>query len=122
MESQPTHLEVAGLRKLGNPEGFKFYRYEVLDDESFLLTGCVPSGTYTRGPRKGRPKYDGPARRVTVNHAELKAERARYEAETGLCWDCRGEKRVVNGWTRVEGTTYVPCRECDSTGKPKASA
>lgn len=110
------HAETVALRKIGNRHGFQFYRWECIE-EDMLLTGCVCNSVYARGPRKGRPKYDGTPRQAVVTDAELKVERARYETEEGKCSDCLGTARTLASAGK-DGTTYRPCSRCHGTGKP----
>lgn len=73
------HRENVGLRKLGSPDGFVWYRWECLDgnDDAVMLTGCVSSGVYAKGRNKGQPKYDGEMKKVVITEAERIAEMAR---------------------------------------------
>jgi len=103
-------IEVA-LDKVGRPAGFKFYRFEALSGSDVLYTGCV-AGVYSKGPRKGKPKYDGPAQRVVVTQAEIAAQREKFERETGLCGECCGKRQVWCGWSVNEGNRYRPCPVC----------
>jgi hypothetical protein len=110
------HRERLALRKLGNPAGFEFYRWEAVGD-AVVMRGCVCSGaTYTKGKDKGRIKYDGPQRTVVVTEAEEAAERARFVQETGKCGECCGDGREFARWDHIEGTTYRPCRKCKGSG------
>jgi len=114
------HRERIALRKIGDQPGFQWYEWEAIGNEKtrdVLMTGCVVTRTYQRGPRKGQPVYDGLKQRVVVTGAEIEAERTRYEAETGKCAECMGSARVVAGWDHITGAAYRPCRVCKATGK-----
>ena len=110
------HAGSVALRKVGAPTGFQWYRWECIG-EDMLLTGCVCTRVYVRGPRTGRPiEYDGKAVSAVVTGAELKAERARYTHETGRCSDCLGTARTLAS-AGTTGTTYRPCVTCKGTGQ-----
>lgn len=96
-------------------DGWKAYRWEDCDGDS-IVTGDVPDGVYRSGPRKGRPRFKGPGRRVIVTKAELQAKAAVYETETGKCWDCKGTGQVWAGWSKADGTRYRDCPRCNATG------
>lgn len=112
------HREVVGRRKLGraNSDGFLFFRWEAVGD-GVLMDGCVSSGVFVSGKRKGRPRYDGPTERVFVSDAEMTAEHKAYEARTGNCGKCIGEGRVWHGWHHIEGNKYIECSACVGTGR-----
>lgn len=109
------HAESVARRKIGARAGFQFYRWECIGDD-MLLTGCVCDSVYTRGPRRGKPKYDGTPIQAVVTEVELNAERRRYEEETGQCSDCLGAAKTLAS-AGVSGTTYRPCSMCRGTGK-----
>jgi hypothetical protein len=111
------HRKAVGLRKLGSPIGFEFYRWEVISGDSTLLTGCVVTRTYSKGPRKGRPVYDGQAMKAVVTEDEEQAECVRYESETGQCGTCGGDGKEFDGWNHNTGTKWRECRRCSGTGK-----
>lgn len=112
------HRENVALRKLGNPDGFMFYAWHCLDASIVKMTGCVPTRNYTRGKRKGQPDYgSGPAKVVYVAEVEVKAEYARYEAETGHCGECMGEGHVFAGWSVDAGTKHRTCPKCNGVTK-----
>lgn len=114
--------EVVGLRKLGNPEGFRFFRWEFIDPDTYLMTGCVVTKTYTRGPKKGRPKYDGERRNVAVTEAEIEAAREAWAIETSKCGHCSGSGKRWRGWSAADGHRYDACPKCDGTGERTLSA
>jgi hypothetical protein len=120
------HTEEVANRKLGKVEGFQWYAWRIIDPDAVLMTGDVPTGIYTRGPRKGRPKFPkGDGRSVVVTEAEELAEKQRYEAESGKCGDCCGRGEVFASWHHIEGTKYRPCGKCGGSGlhaRPQADA
>lgn len=112
------HAETVARRKIGGIAGFQFYRWECIGDD-MLLTGCICDAVYVRGPRKGRPKFDGTPMQAVVTEAELRAERRRYERETGKCSDCLGSAAQIVS-TGLSGRTYRPCPECGGSGTPQS--
>lgn len=116
------HRGNLGLRKIGSPAGFLWHSWECMNDpdDTVKLTGCVSSGLHAKGPRKGRPKYDGKPVIALVTHAEFLAEQARFEREEGKCRECGGDGRQFARWDHKEGTTWKPCSVCGATGKPKS--
>ena len=70
------------------------------------------------GPRKGKPTWrDVPTQKAVVTGAEIEAEKARYEADTGKCSDCMGSGQVLARWSAAEGKKYRPCGRCGGTGE-----
>lgn len=101
----------------GVPAGWKWHGWSTNSDEvpnGFLkLKGCVPSGVYIRGPRKGRPNFSKPVegtRRVLfIDLQELDAFVDEWEKSTGSCRHCGGTGLEWAGWNRETGTKYRPC-------------
>ena len=109
------HRERVARRKLGNPENFEFYHWRAFGDgngRAVMLTGCVVTSVYSKGPRKGQPKYDGAPMTAYVTSDEEAEERTRWAAETGKCPECYGLGHCVTGWKRDVGTTWKTCRAC----------
>ena len=83
----------------------------------FYLEGAVPIGNYSKGPRKGQPKF--PAKRelqqVVITSEEVQETRDQWERETGLCHRCGGSGEVV----AIVSRNGRPCRECGGTGKAR---
>ena len=102
--------------------GWRWIRWQKMDAGGSLVTGYVPQ-TYKRGPKKGEPRLGAPTpgteRKVVVSDADMDAAAAKYEAETGLCWHCKGTGQVAVGWSRAEGIRYETCRRCAGTGKAR---
>ena len=96
-------------------EGWKAYRWEDCGGDS-IVTGDVPDGVYRSGKRKGRPRFNGPGRKVVITKAEMQAKATAYEADTGKCWDCKGTGQVWAGWSKADGTRYRDCQRCNATG------
>lgn len=103
-------------------DGWEAYQWEAADAGGSVLRGCVPSGIYTRGPRKGQPKFRPPTpgteRMVVVIRDELNTAAARYENATVKCWDCKGEGKEIASISIRTGTTYRTCQRCKGTGSP----
>lgn len=87
-----------------------------------LVTGCVPDGAYTRGPRKGRPRFGKPIpgtrKVVAVTKMELDTRAAQYEATEGKCWRCKGEGSEFAGWSVTDGVRQRTCQRCNGSGVP----
>jgi hypothetical protein len=110
---------IAARRVHGLPAEWQPRIYGCLDRGlGFYLRGAVPIGTYSRGPRKGRPKWPplGQLQRVVITADEVKQARIQWENETGLCSYCGGGGQQVKS-TGINGTTYRECAACDGTGK-----
>jgi len=107
-------------KKCGIP-GWEGYRWQAMEGGS-LVHGCVPSGLYTRGQRKGTPKFRPPMpgtdRVVVISDADISAEADAYET-AGKCWNCKGEGKTIARISVADGTSYRECRACDGTGKPR---
>lgn len=100
-------------------EGWEGYAWEALEG-GCLVTGCVPSGVYSRGPRKGKPKFrpatPGTERRVVVSDADMAQVIEEYEA-SGTCFRCKGEGKEWCGWSKDDGHRYRECSRCNGVGK-----
>lgn len=113
------HEVSVARRKLGVGEDWQTCRWEILGDtrDAVLIEGRVPHGVYTRGPRKGQPKFAPPYQKCVVTDAEIRDERARFELETGSCAECGGTAETWAGWNVNTGDKWRPCRRCNATGK-----
>lgn len=65
----------------------------------------------TRGPDKGGILWYGDKPKAAVTRREYDEERARWEAETGLCGDCGGSRQVCSGFDQTE-MKYRSCKRC----------
>ncbi len=109
------HAQTVALRKLGHPNNFEFYRFQCIEPDGLILTGCVSSGLATKGKRKGRPRYDGKPQTTVVLESEESQEFARFEREEGKCGECMGEGWVFASWNYLTGTAHRECRRCAGT-------
>ena len=102
-------------------EGWRGYRWTAADGGGSIVRGCVPSGMYSRGPRKGLPKFrpavPNTERTVVVTDDEMQAVAVEYE-RGGKCWHCKGTGKTLSRVHVTEGTTYRDCRRCGGTGLP----
>jgi hypothetical protein len=98
--------------------GWRAYAYEAAHN-GVIVTGAVPVGIITRGPREGAPVWgdanDPTTRRIIVDPKAIVAELLALEAETGDCADCDSGGKEVR---RVgpDGVEYGPCRRCNGSG------
>ena len=117
--SAPDIYAIAARHVHGLPNDWRPQIYSALDRcLGYELRGSVPIGTYSRGPRKGRPKWPRLAQlqRVVITMDEVRQARIRWENETGLCSHCGGSGQQVKS-IGISGTTYRECIACDGTGK-----
>lgn len=110
----------AAVRRLRNvPEGWQWWGLDCLDRTSraVKVSGAVPLGVFSKGPRKGRlkwpPKDECDHFVLTMNDLE-ETERL-WEAETGKCAECQGDCREVASF-RIGERTYRPCSKCKGSG------
>jgi hypothetical protein len=116
---------IALAEKKAGIDGWKGYLWEAAKEDS-IVKGCVPDGIYSKGPRKGRPRFSKPKTgtdfTVVVTRSELDVEALRYETETGKCWHCRGTTERVIGWSREHGARTKPCERCNASGNAPAES
>lgn len=107
-------------------DGWEPYRWQLADGDGHIVNGCKPSGYYTRGERKGQPKFrpatPGTERMVAISKRDLEARAAAYEAETGKCWDCKGEGQTWAGWSSEAGHKHRTCARCEGSTRARAGA
>lgn len=112
-------LEDIARRKLGAGPDWQWCKSEVIGaygHGDFLLSGGVPR-ILKSGPRKGRGTWAGiTLDRCVVTQSEIAAEQRAYEASTGTCHRCLGEKQTIHGVSSTNGTTYRVCSRCMGTG------
>ena len=126
--SAPDFHTLAARRVHGLPDEWEPRIYKVLSDAratiGYSLTGAVPVGVISRGPRKGRPKWPPRSQlhEVIITPADLAAATAEWVATTGLCPRCGGDGRVAWRVNGGRGTEYRPCKACGGTWKAPAPA
>lgn len=121
--SRPPNFSIQDVMKLAatkvDIDGWQAHTWSAADGGS-IVKGCVPSGVYTRGPRKGQPKFrpakPNSERVVVIGNSEMEAHALSQEAATGKCWECGGTGQEWAGWDATTGTLYRPCRRCNATG------
>lgn len=113
-----SHLDEVARRKVSGPEGWEVCGWERIGGgDDLVVDGGVPR-MLKSGPRKGKKTWrDVPVQKAVVTRAELDAEHARYEAETGKCGDCFGKGEVFASWSTAYGTKFRECPRCGGTGK-----
>jgi hypothetical protein len=113
-----SHLDTIAKRKVSGPEGWVVCGWKLIGDGNDLVVeGGVPR-LLKAGPNKGSNTWrDVSVQKAVVTGEELKAEHARYEADTGKCGDCYGKGEGFASWHHVEGTKYGKCKRCGGTGK-----
>ena len=119
-QARPTHFEfgwisVAATKKLGTvPEGFRFFRCWA-SQFGIGVAGAIMK-TATKGKMKGKLAPHGEQVSVLVLDADVDAERARYEIETGKCSECLGSGEEFRRWSKDKGTETKTCSKCNGTG------
>ncbi len=109
------HLFEAARKKLGLDESFKWSFAKSLSNDIMQIE-FAQRRPLKSGPRKGQEVAKPPFHKTYITTAEGEKEQARYEAETGNCGECMGEKQNVIAWHRDRGNTYEPCKRCSGTG------
>ena len=111
---------ITARRVHGLPADWQPRIYGCLDRNlGFYLRGAVPIGTYSRGPRKGRPKFPplSQLQQVVITPDEVKQARIWWENQAGLCSYCGGSGQQVKS-VGINGTAYRTCIHCDGSGRP----
>ena len=95
------------IAKHGKPEGWRWHSLDAhnMPEDFVKVTGSVPVGVISRGPRKGSAKWAGPGESVFIRMADIRAAEANYDATIGLCYVCQGVQ------------PEKPCQFCKGTGK-----
>ena len=100
-------------------DGWKGYQWQSADG-GFVIKGCVPSGVYKKGKKKGTPKFrpaiPNTERTVIVSHEKCVEHVRLYESSTGNCFVCKGSGQQWAGWSRELGEIKRPCKSCSATG------
>lgn len=86
-----------------------------------IVTGGVPDGVYSRGPRKGQPRLNkwipGTKEKIVVTDAEMNAYAMVYESDHGKCYNCKGTGQEYYGWSRKTGNMLRTCTRCGGSGQ-----
>lgn len=107
-------------RKLGDAT-VKMAGWRRTDDGGLIVEVGTPTRKYAKGKRQGRDDWRGvPTRKAVVVQAEIDAELASYERQTGLCARCCGTKLEWAGWDHLTGNHYETCSPCKGTGQAPA--
>lgn len=114
-----SHLETVALRKGRAKPEEAMCGWRIVGSNPECGDVLVTFGTFhvlTRGPRKGRRRWNKPLREVVVTEAEVRDEERAYEATSGHCHRCHGKGAEWAGWSAKTGTKTAPCRRCGATG------
>ena len=119
MSELPISIEIFGeiAAKKARKDGWCWYKWQRLDGGGHLFEGGVPTEFFSKGPRKGQPKWAGvEGQKFVVTDDEGKTEFLRREHETGKCQKCKGTGQQWSGWSVYEGVKTTPCTRCGATG------
>ncbi len=113
--SRPIFFELAARAKAKLDDTWFWCSMEALDGGDTLMK-LSQVAVVTKGPKKGKRKFIGEKKTVSVSNAEIVEQEKLYELKTGLCHRCDGGKRVVGA--SADGTTKTKdCVTCGGTGK-----
>ena len=116
--SRPDVLTMIGRKKLNLAEPWSHCGWKRMDPDRWIVR-MAQERILTRGPRKGKPTWEGEVKEVFINESEVKAAELAWEKETGKCQNCGGDGQAWAGWHHINGTSYKTCRRCDGTGMAK---
>lgn len=116
-------LENHAREKVGMPQDWQVWSYEVLDHESddstMKITGAI-APIVTRGKRKGlknwRKKDKATIRNAYIRESEHDEWLSVWESKTGNCHKCQGTGEMWAGWSAKDGTRYRTCTRCSGSG------
>lgn len=125
-EDRPDWLNIIAAER-GLPLGWSWFHSEWKGESAhavMIVKGGVAGHVFQRGPNKGKPN---PKKRTSVSEMvvtrdDMRAVKAKWEAETGKCADCFGRGYCVVGWSKAEGEKYRGCTRCKATGAARAAA
>lgn len=113
----PCFMNEAARKKLGQDEGWRWCKAEVIGDD-MLLEGAHPN-IISKGKRKGQATWKGIAlTKVVLTRADIDQAEADYEARTCCCRKCGGSGQEWCRWHFEEGNSYRTCTRCGGSGKP----
>ena len=114
-------FSLAAQRLHNKPEGWRWCQLDAhRKPEDFVeVTGAVPIGVISRGPRKGHPRWPKTLERVWLRMADIRKVQLDWEQETGKCGNCDGSGQESAGWSREKnGRETRQCSRCGGSGKP----
>jgi hypothetical protein len=99
------------IAKHNKPIGWHWHSLDAheMPEDFVKVTGSVPTGVVSRGPRKGSMKWSAPSESVFIRMSEVRAAEREFEQQTGKCHCCQGEPPKAG---------KQPCVVCKGTGKP----
>lgn len=102
------------IAKYSKPSGWRWHTLNAhkMPEDFVQVSGGVPTGVVSRGPRKGSPKWSGSSDTVFIRMAEIYKAQRDYEEQTGNCHVCCGEPSPAG---------KKPCSFCKGTGKPSSA-
>lgn len=110
--SMIVHAEIVARRKLAPlPQGWVVCGWRQVDKDRLLISGGVARPMTLWSGLAGR-LIEGELQSVLVLMDEVRAEIARYEAQTGKCGECMGSGRKSS--ERRMGRLFAgsPCPRC----------
>ena len=118
----PDVYNLAAQRFKGMPVDWQWFSIQSKESpygRFVQVTGAVPVGFYSQGPRKGRPKWpiNKDCQIFQFTPAQLDEVFFAWEAQTGDCFKCGGSGQESFGWSKAEGKRYRQCSRCGGTGK-----
>ena len=119
MSRDEFHIENVALKKSGlvfDSSGvWGWCRVEAIGPDTLVeLSRWRPKKS---GPNKGGRLFYGERQRAIVTRAEVEAQEAEYERQTGRCHYCYGEGDRAVGWNRDAGEIRKVCGRCGGSGK-----
>lgn len=110
-------------KERGVPDGWAWFKSEWRGETDahgvFLVTGGVNGGVFKSGKNKGKPnpKLRTDVRELVISRDDMKAIKAKWSAETGLCAPCFGEGVRTVSISTEHGRKTRPCADCNGNGK-----
>ncbi|MBL8785129.1 MAG: hypothetical protein JNJ59_09530 [Deltaproteobacteria bacterium] len=111
------HAETVALRVAGKTRADSWSAYSWRLVRVGCEVGVAEHRILTRGPNKGRRRWEKAGQLTVVTNEEVHAEAERYEREERRCALCLGEKHEFKRVSQ-NGTEYKTCRRCNGTGAP----
>jgi len=116
-------FEEHAREKLGKPPEWRAFRYECLPANSWKTTHVAITGEICLNKANGAPQWNCPLdepEQVIISLEEHDKWTDEWAKTTGKCPRCCGSGQRVKRVSVVDGTEYIPCAECDGTGKHKS--